>query len=967
VHVTTERRETSAATTGLLVRFVERRAGPEGVAALLARAGVPHSAEELCSESRWFSYEDRIRLFEAMVEVLDDPDAPFDLGASAARNGLNPSLVLLLRGLGSPRQVFKQLPRAVAKFSTTSTMEMLDAGETHALVRYRLHDGFEHSRHDCRYAQGLVSAVPTVFGLPPARVLHEECESDGEPACLYHVTWDRRARTPWGRRREDRPERAELEALRGQLQTLQFAASNLAASDDLEAALENVITQAGAAVVAPAHIGVVLPPDGGAPVVHSAGLDDGRLEHLAAELLAGRDLGPNAVVVDISTARRHHGRLAALYPDGTRSLAGERAMLLAYAGHAAAVLDQLTALEASRRGESRARALLDLAHDLAAANDDLTVARRVADALPDIVGSVRSSVMRWDAAAGELRAVATAGLSAEEEEHVLGRALQTDEVPELIEMHVRREPITLERHTASPHLAALLEAIGAQRVTAVPLVGADELLGVATVGWPAGQTPDGPEDEIIERLLGVAEQAAAALENARLLAAVRHQSLHDPLTGLPNRVLFSRHLDAVLSRHRPDRDIAVLFCDLDRFKATNDELGHAAGDELLRQVAARLRTVVRAEDLVGRLSGDEFALILEVADVEEAATVAARVVDCFERPFRLEGREVRVTISVGVAVDTPAGSDADRMLRAADGAMYEAKQRGRNQVVTAVDTSQLPIGTPLHQELRVAIDEDQLRLRFQPVVALGSDRDGGTTLRRHAGSADRELSIIGSEALVHWEHPRLGLLAPSTFLPIAQERGMGADLDLWVLREAVRRHAALDPDARAEHQLAINLSAATLLDERLLPAVREARSHHGLASGQLVLEVVESRTLVDLPGVAERLVDLRRMGVRIALDDFGTGYSTLWWLLQLPIDQIKIDRSFVAPLPGDCAAAALVRGVLAMARELDVEVVAEGVETVAQLEALASVGCDRLQGYLFGRPADDIVMPGPIVPRTSVA
>jgi diguanylate cyclase (GGDEF)-like protein len=965
VAVGTSRRETSSATTGLLVRFVEQQAGPDAVAALLERAELSWTAEELCDESRWFSYEDRIRLFGAMVEVLDDPDAPFHLGASATQNGLNPSLVLLLRGLGSPRQVFRQLPRAVAKFSTTSTMQILEAGETHAVIRYDLHDGFEHSPHDCRYVQGLLAAVPTLFGLPAGRVLHDECESDGLPACLYHVTWDRRARTRWGRRRTDRTELAELAALRSQFEALQLAATDLVASDDLDAALESVIARAGAAVLAPAHIGVVLPPDGGEPVVHGAGLSAEEMADLTDRLLAGEDLGPHAVTVDIATARHHHGRLAALYPEGKRGPEGERPLLLAYARHAAAVLDQITALEASRLGEERARALLSLAHELAAATDDQTVARTVADALPRIVGSRRASVLRWEPASGELRAVAASGLSDEQESRFLGAPIRPDDLPELVEMLASRAPTSIDRDTASPQLAAILRAAGAGHIIVVPLLGASELLGVVTVGWPPGEVPEGPDDEVIERLRGVADQAAGALENTRLLAAVRHQSLHDALTGLPNRVLFSRHLERVLSRHRPDQDVAVLFCDLDRFKSTNDELGHAAGDELLRQVAARLRTVVRAEDLVGRLSGDEFALILEVADGEEAAIVAGRVVDCFERPFRLEGREVRVTISVGVAVQASGCSDADGLLRAADGAMYEAKQRGRNQVVTAVDAPSLPPGGLLHEELRVAIDRGELRLHFQPVLALTA-RDPDTP-----AAATRRLPITGSEVLVRWEHPRLGLLAPAAFLTIAQERGMAVDLDLWVLAEAARHHATLAPAARTSHQLAVNLSAATLLDDRLLPAVRATRTTHGLASGQLVLEVVESRSLVDLPGVAERLVALRHMGVRVALDDFGTGYSTLWWLLQLPIDQIKIDRGFVAPLPDDPAAAALVRGVLAMARELEVEVVAEGVEDHAQLAALEAAGCEVAQGDLLGVPTEtmttgSIVLEPPVAPAMQV-
>ena len=294
-----EARETSGATTGGLLRYVRSVGGDDAVDRVLQRAGVAYSAAQLEDQALWWSYDTRIRLFVAATEVLGDPQLMFRVGAAALQTGLAHSLVILLRAMGTPRQVFRGLPRAVAKFSTTSTMEVVEAGATSATIRFTLHPGFEHSRLDCIYAQGLLSTVPTVFGLPPAEIQHDECESDGASCCVYRLTWDRRSRLP-GRRRDRRATDLELTALRGQLRILQSASTDLVASDDVDTALERIIARAAEAVLAPAYLLAVERPGGGAPLVHSAGLDPDEAAASAGALLAGEDLGTHAVVVELS-------------------------------------------------------------------------------------------------------------------------------------------------------------------------------------------------------------------------------------------------------------------------------------------------------------------------------------------------------------------------------------------------------------------------------------------------------------------------------------------------------------------------------------------------------------------------------------------------------------------------------------------------------------------------------------------
>jgi diguanylate cyclase (GGDEF)-like protein len=672
-----EPRETSGATTGLLLRYVRSQAGDHAVAEVLRRAHVPYTAEELDDQARWWGYDTRIRLFTAAVDVLGDPDAMFKVGAAALRSGLAHSLVLLLRALGSPRQVFRSLPRAVAKFSTTSTMEMLEVTSTSATIRYRLHDGYHHSRLDCRYAQGLLSTVPTIFTLPPAHVVHEECESDGYPACVYRLTWQRRSRLHRRRRAEGTAD-PELGALRDQLRGLQSAAADLVGSDDLDTVLQRIVTRAAAAVVAPAYLLAVARPGGGAPLVHSAGLREGEVPGLARTLLAGGDLGPGAVVVDVASTRRAHGRLAALYGPGYGAIGDEASMLAAYAGHAAAALDLIIALKDARLEADRAGALLALSHELSRADDADAVCAIVARAMPRVVDCSRTSIMLWEPGDGLLRTAATTGMTPEETRVMTTTLLRAEDTPELVGMLTDREPRILRTPTSSPALRRLLMAIGSTDVAAVPLLAGGAFLGVAAAGWREGEAPESLDGDVLARLSGLADQAATALQKARLLETVRHQATHDALTGLPNRVLFVERLQAALQGTREDAHLAVLFCDLDRFKAVNDSLGHAAGDELLRQVAARLGSTVRPGDTVGRLSGDEFAVLLPaLAKPEAAASFAARIASCFETPFRLEGEEVEVGTSVGIALRSGPGGSVEELLLEADAAMYRQKDRGR--------------------------------------------------------------------------------------------------------------------------------------------------------------------------------------------------------------------------------------------------------------------------------------------------
>ncbi|MDJ0378781.1 EAL domain-containing protein [Cryobacterium sp. PH31-L1] len=929
-----EAHETSSATVNLVLRFVRERGGVQAVTDVLAMAGITQPVEELEETSTWIGYDTRIRLFEAVTDVLG-PGTMFKIGESAAADTLHPAIAQLLSAFASPRAVYYQLPRMVPKFSTTSSLTLVNVGATEATLNFRLHDGYAPSRLDCEYAQGLFSAVPRIFGLQSAHIVHDECQFDGNSACVYHVTWSRRLHWwSWknGRRAADRG----FAALREQIQQIQLVEADLVNSDDIDEVIARIVSHASAAVLAPSHIFVRRSIHGETPLLHFSGLADDQAADLAERLLKGDSLGSSAVVVDVASTRRIHGRLAALYPTGQKPMDADRALLEAYASHAAAALDLFTAVEDSRREMGRSAALLQLAQELATAESTTGVAEIVAEALPTIVACDASAVLLWDAESASLMTVACAGFDPVERDVLLATPIPAATTPEVIGLLTYRSPILITAKEASPVLGELFGAVGTPNIIVVPLVDGDLMLGIAVAVWRRHLTPEAEQAALI-RSVGVSTQGVTALQNARLLATVRHQSLHDSLTGLPNRVLFAERLEKALGDNRSAQGTgtAVMVCDLDNFKKVNDDFGHGAGDELLRQVAARLRSLVRPEDTLGRLGGDEFALLFtNVSGKSTALDMVGRMVDSLNLPFHLDGRDLRISTSVGVAFYPGEGGRGERLLAAADTAMYEAKKTGRNQIAISGDTVSASAEVSLEAELSVALERNEMSLYFQPVVNISA-----------AGS----VSIDGAEGLIRWNHPRLGLLSPAAFLPLAEETGIISQLDLWAVGNACAALAGWAQPGQEPLHVAVNLASATLVDPRLLSTVRDALAEHHLSPGRLILEVVESRALIDLPGVIEQLTALRQLGIRISLDDFGTGFSTLAWLNSLPIDQIKIDRTFIMNVPAP-SSVALVQGILALAHKLDLEVVAEGVESLDQLATLRESSCILVQGYLLGRP-----------------
>jgi diguanylate cyclase (GGDEF)-like protein len=454
-------------------------------------------------------------------------------------------------------------------------------------------------------------------------------------------------------------------------------------------------------------------------------------------------------------------------------------------------------------------------------------------------------------------------------------------------------------------------------------------------GSLVAETVDRDIVEQRELLSAFAQQVSLALTDARTVEAMR-EAYHDSLTGLPNRALFLDRLKhAIVASDRRSQRVTVLFIDLDRFKAVNDSLGHKAGDELLAMVADRLRACIRGSDTAARLGGDEFAILLEGADCEDGVRIGHAVIDAVKKPFRIAGRDVFIAASIGVASASASGVDPGEVLSNADVAMYRAKKTGTGRTIIFEPHMHAEVveRLSLQGDLQRALGLGELRLQYQPLVRLDT------------------VTPVGVEALLRWRHPRRGEVPPGAFIGVAEETGVVLDLGRWVLREACRQVVEWRRVVPTM-TLNVNVSARQVGDAGFVPEVALALADTGLAADFLTLELTETALMADPASAQSQLRDLKSIGVRLAVDDFGTGYSSLSYLRQFPVDQLKIDRTFVAGVGDRTDNLAVARTVVELGRTLRLETVAEGIEDAAQLEALRELGCDLGQGYHLARPLE---------------
>ncbi len=452
---------------------------------------------------------------------------------------------------------------------------------------------------------------------------------------------------------------------------------------------------------------------------------------------------------------------------------------------------------------------------------------------------------------------------------------------------------------------------------------------------------------ILVLLVSVAvwRMSRALNQHATSQARLAHQATHDPLTGLPNRSFLAEHIDrAARIQQDVGGSVSVMHIDLDRFKLVNDTMGHVVGDELLVAVADRLSQRVREGDLVGRIGGDEFAVVMRGLDSEaEATDLGERARLMFKEPFSVGGAEISMTVSVGIAFQAARSDVAETLIRDADTAVNHAKAGGGDDVACFDDSMREQVAERLHleRELRHALERGQLSLHYQPKIRLVDGR------------------VVGLEALLRWTHPELGMIRPDKFIPIAEDTGMIVEIGAWVVEEACAELGRLRASMPrgTDIVMSVNVSARQLRSESLVDTIARALLRNRIPADALCFEMTESIVMENLEAVSGQLHMIRDCGSRISIDDFGTGYSSLAYLSKLPVDEIKIDRTFIKDIGQEGNAVSLITAVVYIASSLGISTVAEGVETVEQLEAVASLGCTEAQGYLYSKPVPPDELP----------
>ncbi len=661
----------SCSLSAVMIGRLRDHGGDAAAARLLADAGSPRTLEYLLDTGNWISYAEAVALWRAGTRITRHPHFARAVGEDAGRR-LNASPVAaLLRSLGSPEEVYRRIADSAPRFSTVARLRAVEVAPGRAVIEATAVDGFARDADHCGWTCGLLTQTTVLFGLPPARIEHAECAALGAPVCRYEIEWDA----------GERPSSAyadalqfQLEAMRERLAGVFAAAADLISAGDLSGVLARITDRAAVEVRAPRYLLAVRTE---AVHCHYKGFSAVEAEALAARLLDDPAALPDSCLsVPVRSSRKDYGRLLAMHDGGQGFFEHERVLLEVYGRYAAAALDSATALAEAKRRHEQANALLRLARALTTAGTSGEVARRLVDAVPDVVDCDRVCVYLWD---GEHIVRRAASDAAGDGGEFSAAPRPGGPVARLLR-DPRPEPLFVTPESGDPALRRLSAQLGTLATIIVPLISRDDsFLGVLTVAVRERAERLEATPDLLDRLSGVAAQATTALENGRLLDQITHQALHDSLTGLANRARLTQHMrEAVEAAGRDERECTVLYLDLDDFKPVNDELGHDAGDRVLIAVGDRLSRCTRDGDVVGRLGGDEFAIVLDpTAPAPRLEAFTQRIHEALAQPFEIDGRAVHVRASIGRATFPHQAGDAAELLRAADQAMFACKRARR--------------------------------------------------------------------------------------------------------------------------------------------------------------------------------------------------------------------------------------------------------------------------------------------------
>jgi diguanylate cyclase (GGDEF)-like protein len=913
--------EVSGLFTMILMASLEERLAAGELRKLLQRAGEIRSTEELKEIGSWTSFDQFKLLLQEAAQTLG---LAFLLSGTYLSSASieNFDMSETIRALGSPGELLKA-GGGTNPMVPMRRYEMTEIGPCEWTIREWFVDGYEPYPEFCAFFAGQYARIPQYHGLPAAEVVEERCQCRGDDACFFRLRW---VELEEGASREPYHE-VHSQLLEARLEQLKRMITDLASNERYEDVLEGIVRSAKRAILASAAVMALEARTGSPRKIYSDGLTGGEAEALADALLGGGAGREGVVAVEVLSARRRYGVLAI---DERGGVFGSQAQstLQTYAELAAAALDAADAMEDARHQANTARALLELSTSLAEVVGTEEMAAKVAWAVPNVIDCDRVAVFLDDTdwqgeGSGEFRLVASLGYPDGAVATLRARSYLRAHSDTVSENGIER---------------SLLSEFGSAAAVAAPITSSGVVIGHIVVGVTVDPERLAVTPRLAERLKGLAAQTSIAISNARLVDQIRFQALHDSLTGLPNRGLIIDRTEQMLARaRRTNVATAALFIDLDGFKGVNDTLGHAAGDELLRAVTARLVVTMRESDSIGRLGGDEFIVLVDGASMDAGPElVAERLLAVLRAPFDLEGLPygpLTLTASIGIA--TGIRPSATELLRDADIALYEAKLSGKDRFVVFEPEMHTVVQDRLllEMDLRDALTSGQYFLAYQPIFNLAS---GETT---------------GVEALLRWRHPIRGVVQPDQFVPVLEDSGLIIDVGRWVLQEACRRGA--DWRSRGHRlDISVNVSTRQLETDQLIDDIMCALETSGFDARALIVEITETAIMRDVSAVVPRLAALKALGIRIAIDDFGTGYSSLAYLQQFPVDTLKIDRSFISAMADSPESGALIRTLVQLGKTLGLETLAEGIEELAQYSQLERDHCDSGQGYLYARPLE---------------
>jgi diguanylate cyclase (GGDEF)-like protein len=962
--------EVSGIVTGSLVHYLETQGGQSTLSLFVREAGIPDVVlKNLQDPSLWVPAEEAANLFRIAQRILRNPLIGREVGQFHIRPHEPYGIADALAEAGSdagPPEAYEHLESVIPRYASFLTLRKMDIGATYAILSLNARPGFRLDLQLCYFIQGVLQSIPVLFNLVPAVVTESECLAKGGRFCLYSVGWQQAQwstfvkekssllATAWEGEDLREPESKlnlstseQIKSLENQVASLTMrlenvykTAAELLSAAQLPQVLQNIIRAAARTVNAKRYLLIVRTREGERHTVLSEGIEPAEAARLAEAFLSGRPpMDVHVLRIDIKSRLADYGWLVALNPEGVRFLDQDRKTLQLYADYAASALDVATALDKEQRSHQTARALLDFARQLAGAQTRQEVGSHLAKAARTVLGATGAVVLLSDPSDGSFIEIARS----------VPPAIESTAPPppikvppglasRMLELTASGEPFVVTADMG-PEVEAMLRPWGANALLVTPLVSSSGVTGALVTGFDAAANGGaGVDSDIKERSLGLASQAVTALSNAERLEQIRHMATHDALTGLANRRYFEQRLAEEIRRVDDAlQPLTVFFIDLDRFKQVNDSMGHAAGDELIRQVAQRLSQSVRSQDLVARLGGDEFAVILPgLGDKEVIAKLANRILESLRRPFLIEGREVVTSGSIGAATKYPNDNlGYDDLVRQADTAMYSSKSGGRNAFSIWRESMNADVAASqqLAQEIPGALSRGEFELVYQFQI-------------------DQEhLDIVGVEALARWHHPRLGTLLPSQFLPAARERGLISALDSYVLEKAVSQLKTWDDEGVRIPRMCVNVAVDDLINGSLIETLRSVLGKYGVDPQRLEVEIPQKDAQKLSLQLAGPVAAIRHMGVRVAVDNVGIDDLEGAILSAYRFSTFKLDNVVVEGIAkGDPKDFRLVAEAIGLAKETGARVVAQGVERADQARSAEHAGLRLAQGFFYSPP-----------------